>query len=100
MFQWSEYDSVDRTMDRYKLTIRPGATPLDVARTAECDLDSDSPQKIAVVDYLLDSRSGGDNRRICVELLTHPDRSVVEPLALSVAATSLTVARANVYLLL
>ena len=76
MFQWSEYDSVDRSTDRYKLTIRPGATPLDVARTATRDLDSDSPQKGAVVDYLLDSHSGGHDRRICVELLTHPDRSV------------------------
>ena len=76
VIQWSEYDGCDRTTDHYKLTVKLGATPLLVARTQTADLDADSPQTFAVVQYLLDSQHGGSRRRLCLELLEHPERSV------------------------
>jgi hypothetical protein len=72
VINWSEYDSVDRCFDDYKITIPVGSTAMDVALTSASHLDKDSPSKIAVVENLRGSHSGGISREIIIKMLEYP----------------------------
>jgi hypothetical protein len=74
--RWSEFDEVDRTSDRYKMTIPAGSTPLDVARTSISDLDADSPCKDFNVNYLLDSHDDDIHRKLCIIMMKNPEKVV------------------------
>jgi hypothetical protein len=76
VIEWSEHDAVDRCFDHYKITIPAGSTALDIVKTRSTDLDRDSPNRIAVVDYLADSHEGSYRRNLCLQILNDPTNAM------------------------